>query len=178
MRRFGCEFELEYRSLRAEQLALAVDLALGRIDDDEFARRFGIDLRIHPQHKAQLLADALASREPGDVEAALTLCHHFDGFRSEHVPLLCELMLEPWHTRHEDIALALEHLADARSVDALYRAAMSEYHYAPDGGLALARKCTWALAGIGTVEARSMLERLACCGNQTIEGYARKRLGD
>jgi hypothetical protein len=53
---------------------------------------------------------------------------------------------------------------------------MDAYEY--DEGHALARKCTWALAKIGTREAVDRLRDLACCGDSVIEAYARKRLSD
>jgi len=40
----------------------------------------------------------------------------------------------------------------------------------------LARKCTWALADIGTPSARSLLETLATNDNEIIAHYAQKRL--
>jgi hypothetical protein len=84
----------------------------------------------------------------------------------------------PWHTRHEDIARALQRLRDPRTVDALFSAALSRHDYlAYDEFFGLARKCTWALADIGTIEAKRRLEQLAGSENPMIAGYARKRLG-
>jgi hypothetical protein len=42
--------------------------------------------------------------------------------------------------------------------------------------LALVRKCTWALADIGTPEAKARLQDLAKSLNAQIAGYAQKRL--
>ena len=40
----------------------------------------------------------------------------------------------------------------------------------------LARKCTWALADIGTPEANTALQELSQVDNQTIADYAQERL--
>jgi hypothetical protein len=57
-------------------------------------------------------------------------------------------------------------------VDALERTAHAVHDYlAYDDGFALTRKCTWALADIGTPEAQQALTRLAC-DNSNIASYA------
>ena len=62
-------------------------------------------------------------------------------------------------------------------MEALYRTAFVEHEYrAYDEFFGLARRCTWALADIGTVEAYEKLELLAQCNNPMIAAYAQKRL--
>ncbi len=158
-----------------EQHSLVLELITGRLSDDEFLRRVGDDF----EGPLELLRDAFARRDPDDVESALTLAFHFEALTSDDVPLLCDLLLAPWHTRHEDVAIALEDLRDPRSVAAFYQAALnaSTYRYLEyDEGQALARKCTWGLAKVATPEARDKLEALSRCGVEAIEAYARKRL--
>jgi len=68
-------------------------------------------------------------------------------------------------------------LRSPAAVDALERTAHAVHGYlAYDDGFALARKCTWALADIGTPEAQQALVRLAACDNSIIASYAQKRL--
>jgi len=82
-----------------------------------------------------------------------------------------------WHTRHEDVVSALQQIGNASSVAALERVAHAQYEYLSyDDGFALARKCTWALADIGTNEARAALERLSQSQEALIAKYAHKRL--
>lgn len=93
------------------------------------------------------------------------------------VELLMEALAMRWHTRHEDVARALQDIKDPRAVGVLYSAALTVHEYlAFDDGFSLARKCTWALADIGTREARSRLVELAGSANATIAGYAQRRL--
>ena len=123
-----------------------------------------------------LLLEAARARSAEDLTAALVIGSAF-GFSAEHVPLLCQLLHEDWHFEHENIVLTFQHLKDARSVDALYRAALVSHGYlAFDDTFGLARKCTWTLADIGTSEAKSKLEVLAKSENPEIASYARKRL--
>jgi hypothetical protein len=94
-----------------------------------------------------------------------------------HAPALILLAEAPWHQRHEDVVRALQQLRSSDAVDALERTAFSVHEYlAYDGDFGLARKCTWALADIGTPAAHQALTRLAECNNPTIAGYAKKRL--
>jgi hypothetical protein len=93
------------------------------------------------------------------------------------VPALIELLAAPWHTRHEDVASTLQSIRDPRSVDALYRAALVKLPYLEyNDSEALARKCTWALADIGTPEARARLEALTTQADETVADFARRRL--
>jgi hypothetical protein len=99
------------------------------------------------------------------------------GMTAEFVPVLIDLLGKPWHCKHEDIVSALQRLKDPRAVDSLYHAALISHAYLDyDEFFGLARKCTWALADIGTVEAQSRLKSLAQSENAQIAQYAQKRL--
>jgi hypothetical protein len=82
------------------------------------------------------------------------------------------------HYRYEDIVRLLQEAKDSRAVDTLYKAALviPEYQEEYDGGAALARKCTWALADIGNAEAYHKLLLLAKSNNPEIVGYAQRRI--
>jgi hypothetical protein len=88
-----------------------------------------------------------------------------------------EAILLPWHHSHEDLARALQIAKDPRAVEALFETAFARYEYLDyDEFFGLARKCTWALADIGTAEARERLQGLARSENVIIARYAQKRL--
>lgn len=109
---------------------------------------------------ASELEDARAVEEA--IEKA-----YYAGFDAELVPVLLDLLERNFHTRHEDIISTLQELKDPRAVDVLCRAALVSHSYLDyDENFGLARKCTWALADIGTPEARSKLETF----------YAQKRI--
>jgi hypothetical protein len=123
------------------------------------------------------LTEAIEARDEDAFELAL------DGvFRDELVAralidLLVQALALPWHHSHEDLLSVLQDLKDPRSVDAVFEAAQVQHEYLDyDEFFGLARKCTWALADIGTPEARGRLEQLAASPNQLVAGYARKRL--
>jgi hypothetical protein len=90
---------------------------------------------------------------------------------------LTNLAEASWHTRHEDIVQSIQRLRCPEAVPALERTAHALYEYLNyDEFFGLARKCTWALADIGTREAYAALERLAKSSNSQIARHAKKRL--
>jgi hypothetical protein len=128
------------------------------------------------------LEKAVNSREPKDTEAALLLIfpefENDEEFRRQTIPALIHILTYPNHYRHEDIVRMLQQAKDSRAVDALYNATLTipEYQDSYDGGAALVRKCTWALADIGNMEAYSNLQLIAKNDNPEIAGYAQKRI--
>lgn len=124
------------------------------------------------------LHNAIQEKDAEQVDIALDKCFK-SGFSQELVPALIELIRKPWHHRHEDIVSVLQGLKDSRAVDALYDEAHSEYEYLNyDDCYGLARKCTWALADIGTPEAKAKLQKLTQENNQIVAEYAQKRLNN
>jgi hypothetical protein len=93
---------------------------------------------------------AIGSKDNLKVESALT--HVWTvGLHPEMCGALVRLVEEPWHTRHEDTVSGIQQLRCAGAVPALERVAHAIYEYLDyDEFFGLARKCTWALADIGT----------------------------
>jgi hypothetical protein len=140
------------------------------------------DLIIRPKHPLdpnQVLADlneALESRNGDKIDGALLAAFQV-GLRPEFVPSFIGLLDLLGHHSHEDIVSGLQQLKDPRAVDVIYQAAFVNHEYlAYDEFFGLARKCTWALADIGTGEAFAKLELLAASNNPVIAGYAQKRI--
>ena len=121
------------------------------------------------------LESAIRARNPELAESAIFQA--FSVLHPVHAPALILLIEAPWHQRHEDVVRAIQQLRSPDAVDALERTAFSVHEYlAYDEDFGLARKCTWALADIGTPEAQQALGRLAACNNSIIASYAQKRL--
>lgn len=122
------------------------------------------------------LRKAIESNSADLVERAVTDVHSF-GYNSDFVPHLIALLKANWHFRHEDIALALQWTKDNRATKTLLKTAQSTFQYLDyNHSYALARKCTWALADIGTNEAKQALIELSQWHDEEIAGYALKRL--
>ena len=122
------------------------------------------------------LEEAVKHRNAYEVEDAL--CEDYDSSRSEeYVAVLIELLGHEWHIKHEDIALELQRLRDPEAIGILRITAERKFGYLDfDDSKALARKCTWALADIGTEDARIALKEIAQLPDEEVAGYAQKRL--
>ncbi len=60
---------------------------------------------------------------------------------SDYAALIADLLHEPWHRKHEDLAQSLQRLGGPDEVEALARTAVTRYDYlAHDDSHALARK--------------------------------------
>lgn len=128
------------------------------------------------QEIIELLEAAASSHDPDFVEYALQ-CADASGLKPTYVPALISILKSPEHHSHEDIVSALQILKDPRAAEALFNAALIQHEYLVyDERFALARKCTWALADIGTPDARGYLERLGASSNTFIAAHAQKRL--
>jgi HEAT repeat protein len=163
--------------LGEEQRSIIMQLTTGTLGRSEFERLFLCEPANEPARTVALLERAHVDRNADDVDYALLLAHTV-GLTAAHVPILNQLLLEPWHQKHEDIASVLQRLQDPRGVESLYTAAQATHAYLDyDEVFGLARKCTWALAKIGTPEALESLRRLAKgASSEIVRGYAAKRL--
>ena len=137
------------------------------------------ELILHRKNPSTIKKRFLAAIEKQDAiefESAIISAYEAE-IPNELSEILASALPLPWHYRHEDIVQALQKIKDPSSVDVLFETAFVKYDYlAYDELFGLARKCTWALADIGTPEAKQRLENLAVCSNKLIAGYAKKRL--
>jgi hypothetical protein len=119
---------------------------------------------------------AIKARDADAFEVAVSAAFA-SGLPYDLADVFSEALLMPWHPRHEDLVSALQKMKNPASVEALCTAATTHHAYLDyDELFGLARKCTWALADIGTPLARKKLDELATNPNPTIAAYARKRL--
>ena len=120
------------------------------------------------------ISKAITYKDPDLVETAL----YDEPIDDElYVDKLIELLPVGWHNKHEDIARYLQQLKSEKAIEALFVVATKKFEYLEyDNSLSLARKCTWALADIGTDSAKASLESLARCGEVEVELLAQKRL--
>jgi hypothetical protein len=136
----------------------------------------GFDIDADPQAVFSLLEEAKRLGDATSIECALMIAHGRTR-DIDMVPTLIDLLRSTAHERHEDLARWLQDLRDPRAAEALFAVALTKHEYlAYNNSYALARKCTWALADIGTVEAQAKLRLLAGCHDPEIAGYAQKRL--
>jgi hypothetical protein len=142
----------------------------------ELNESLGFDIQAEPGRVVLLLEDAMRSHDAADVQCALHVAGLVD-FYPSFMPLLINLLELTWHHSHEEIASWFQDLKAPEPVAALYHAALVQHECrAWDDNYVLARRCTWALADIGTAEAYEKLQLLATCGIPMVAEFAQKRV--
>ncbi len=93
----------------------------------------------------------------------------------EVIQMEMKLFEETWHTLHDELANGFQIKRNPTVVGLLCKAVLDgkipEFEYKP-----VSRKCTWALADIGTEEALECLKAIALSKDETLAGYAKKRI--
>lgn len=157
--------------------AIEPELRDADISYEEFVRRTGLDPVGQPGFIEQALRDALLSQDAPTLSRVLSYCWHFKLLTPSCAQLLAALLLQPWHQEHEDLAHVLQGFRVPATADTLAQVALIKHDYLKyNNSNALARKCIWALADIGTPEARSHLEHLAYNSDRYVAVYAQRRL--
>lgn len=124
----------------------------------------------------QQLENTLARKDSDAIEENLTELFKA-GLSIEAGPTLVKILSEDWHSEHEDIVRWLQKIKYPLACETLFSAATKQFSYLDyDECFGLARKCTWALADIGTSEAKAFLLILAEDSNPYIARYAKKRI--
>jgi hypothetical protein len=146
------------------------------LSDAEFLREFpasdGVALGV------TLLQDAVARRDPVDVELALIVCSTF-GLSADLVPILVQLAAANWHERHEDVATALGTVGGGSpdAVEALVHLATWVPEYLEfDRARALARKAVRSLGAMRSDAANQALEVLSTGESRTVADAALAQL--
>jgi hypothetical protein len=143
---------------------------------EELNKSLGFDIKEQPDKVASVLEEAILSHDATDIECALHIAYRV-GFRPVFMPLLITMLELTWHHSHEGIVGTFQYLKAPEPVEALYRTALVEHEYrAYDDFFGLARRCTYALAYIGTPEAYAKLHLLANCDNPIIAAHAQEHI--
>jgi len=124
----------------------------------------------------ELFEYALESENSETVDEAVNESLSIDN-PEDVTPYLVQLLESPWHFGHEDITLVLQRIGDPRATEVLLKTATRKFEYLEyDDSKSLSRKCTWALADIGTKESKEALKVLAKKQDNEIAEFAQKRL--
>jgi HEAT repeat protein len=92
--------------------------------------------------------------------------------------VLSRYLLEDWHELHEDIVFELGLIGDPSSVGFIAKAVLIPFKHLTEWGNLheFQRKCAYALARIGTPEARSALQTLAADSDPFLREYGEEGL--
>lgn len=160
-----------------EERELLHKLMTKAITPETFTKSFTVDVQNNPSYIRKLLEETLSEHVADDVEYLLITIFQFKLFTQDYVDILCKLMQETWHFQHENIASIFQKIKSPKTVDCLYKAALTQFEYLEfDEAFALAVKCIWALGEINTPESREKLKQLAQSENKIIKDNAMNQL--
>jgi len=143
---------------------------------EEFLRDFRSGNSNRMSLVGELLGEAVASRDPDEVELAILAGFNL-GFSEVHINLLSSLAHEDWHYSHEDIASALDEIRTPGCVNSLGFLAQWVPEYLEfDKTRALGSKAVWALKKIGDTSAKKSLQKIAASQTDVIGALAQEKL--
>lgn len=125
----------------------------------------------------KLLEKGKRDENAHDIEEAIVLIYSADFDNYEYLEELCDLLLESWHFKHEDIVRILYDLRDPYSINYLYNVAEMHFDYLDyDDTYQLARKSIKALSAIKSPDAINKLNILSRSKISLISDYAKKEI--
>ncbi|MBL7827254.1 MAG: DUF4291 domain-containing protein [Saprospiraceae bacterium] len=122
----------------------------------------------------QKLKTIIAEKDESGIDGHVYHCFRTYPRDEEIMLLICQIFESDWHHRQEDLALSFQQAKNPATATALFNMALT--NDSSDGLYALQRKCTWALADIGTEAAKNYLLEIEKSSNQTVAAFATKRL--
>lgn len=147
------------------------------LDKEKFLARYSGIAELNVDYCFDMFDEAIQTKNSEMVEEAMLLTDFLKLFSAKFSSLLCKLLQEDWHYKHEDIAMILKEIKDSSTVDCLFNAAQLNFDYlAYDDTYQFARKCIKAISEINNDEAIEKLIILAKTDKMEIREYAIKEL--
>lgn len=164
--------------MKDEMEKLIASFYSGRIDRKIFIEEYFKGKNPENEDVLKLLRQAINMQDEDMLEEGMALISTGFFSNSAFTTEFCQLLSQPWHNDHEDIASLLQEIASPATVECLYNAVGLEFPYlAYDDTYQFARKCIKALAAIGNDEAIDRLKDLSDHEVPEIANYAKKELG-
>jgi hypothetical protein len=142
---------------------LSVQFQKREISKDEFINKLPLDLKTDSFKLRGLFMSIMDDRSSEDLIRALTIMWLLKK-EGEQLDILNRLLIESWHTRHEDIIHEIQKRKKSSSVPYIKEAMQKQYDYLKSYGTGLRQfinQCGHALVSIGTKEALDVIYELA-----------------
>lgn len=162
-----------------DEKRLIKELALRKIDKEGFLRSLGKDSEEVVSYVLLTLKDSLILRDAKLVEYSLLLGFNI-GWPDKSTgffDILCALLREQWHYKHEDIVMLFQRFKISGCEEIIYNVANTYFEYLSYNDCeALIVKCAYALADIKTEEAIKKLRLMAGSENKIIREAGERQL--
>lgn len=158
-----------------QEINLVYDFILKKIPEANFLKEFRYDIK-NPEILRGLLLKSKEEKNNEMFEALLLLVFKFDLLNNME-NIVCDLIQDDWHKRHEDLALILQKLRSNSTVECLFKTALRKFDYLDyDDSFPLALKCIWALGDINSPQSIEKLKILGTSEEDRIKQAAIEQL--
>lgn len=150
---------------------LILDFELRNISKEEFISKLPFDLSQKLSIINDIFYQIISLKKNDDVESGLTLLWALEE-KNEFIGILHKLLIEPWHTRYEDIIHDLQKRKDPESIPFIKEAIQIKYASLESHGTGTGQfisQCGYALYAIGTKEAYRTIEELSKSTDELIK---------
>jgi len=157
---------------------LFAEFDYGIISADVFLKRFSVDIKKDFDFIRSELQTAIKRGEPDDIQMIISLIW-LTGKSSEFLDLLNELLINPNHRNHQQIAKALQDIASPTTIPFVRKALESNFDYVEytcsESGV-IAKWFSWLLSSIGNKDAINLIEEFSSSSNEGIRNEMLYRL--
>ncbi len=160
-----------------------IDFGLGKLSKDYLICKFPSNTEAKHKELREIIEGIIDSKNSEDVEHVMILLWQLeDG--NEYIDLIHKLILEPWHSKYEDLIHDLQRRKENSSVIIIEKAIQQKYDYLESyetGTGQFISQCGYALFSIGTEDAIRTISYLSNSDNEIVKRemvYQLKRLAD
>ncbi len=140
---------------------LLAELDYGIITTETFLKSFSVDIKSDTDFVRTEMVKAIATTDPDEIQRTLALVL-LSGDISKYVDILNELLINPNHKRHQQVAKTLQDEAPSPSTVPFVRKALESnfdyLEYTCSDSHAIAKWFSWLLYSIGTSEAIDLMK--------------------
>ncbi len=158
---------------------LLIELDQGSIADEDFLNEFSVDLKSDNNFIRKEIQDAIESSDPDRIRLTIQIIWYSADI-SNFVDLLNELLINPNHTSHQQIAKTLQDDAPSPTTVSFVRKALEtnfDYlKYTCSNSDAIAKWFSWLLFSIGTTDAIDLMKEYSNSPDKGIADEMKYRL--
>ena len=161
-----------------DKLVLA-ELDHGIITTNIFLKNFSVDIKNNTTYVRTEMMNAISTCDPDEIEMTLYLVW-LSGDIPKYVDILNELLLDPNHKCHQQIAKTLQDDAPSPSTVPFVRKVLESnfdhLEYTCSESDSIAKWFSWLLYSIGTTEAIDLMKEFSNSNDEGIRNEMRYRL--
>lgn len=157
---------------------LLIDLEYGRISYDQLLKKLSVDIKKDTEFVRKEINEAIEKAEPEEIGRTLPLIW-LSGDIYKYIDILNELLINPNHRKHQQIAKGLQDSPSPTTVPYIRKALESNFDYLEytcSESNAIAKWFSWLLYSIGTPEAIELMKEYSNSNDEGIRNEMLYRL--